>query len=566
MKRLREILSYLYDPDNVEPIVQSINKLIEKYRQPAKPYLPFTEKDVVLICYGDSFQSPDHSPLQTLKLFLNRHLQNTISTVHLLPFFLFSSDDGFAVIDYKQVNPDLGNWKDIENLGKSYGLIIDAVVNHISSKSSWFQEYLNGNPDYEDYFIEIDPNIDLSSVIRARAHPLLTTFNRNGKDVHLWTTFSPDQIDLNYRNPDVLIKMLDVLLFYASKSARIIRLDAIGHVWKKIGTSCLNLPEVHHLVQLFREVFIATFQHVQLLTETNVPHEENIQYFGNGINEAQLVYQFSLPGLVIHSFLTGNSVKLSKWAKTLSLDSETCTYFNLLASHDGIGIRPLLGILNDSEINNLVQTTLDRGGFVSYKKTKNDQQDPYELNITLYDILSDPDQPEETIIRKFIAAHAILLTMPGIPAFYYHSLFASSGDHDGVKTTGQNRSINRRKLNLDNLEAELSNFQNRTSKILTGIKKLIGIRKRCPAFNPYSAHKIYSLSDKLFAIERIARHDNERIFAIYNLSNDWIEFSIPEGVIKDSQKTCIDLITDNYAELQKPLSLPPYGFTWLKTA
>lgn len=137
-----------------------------------------------------------------------------------------------------------------------------------------------------------------------------------------------DQVDLNYQNPDVLIKMLDVLLFYASKSARIIRIDAIGHVWKKPGTTCLNLAEVHHLVRLIREVLNVVFPNVQLLTETNVPHEENIQYLGDGTNEAQLVYQFSLPGLVIHSFLTGNRTKLTEWAKTLTLNSDYCATGN----------------------------------------------------------------------------------------------------------------------------------------------------------------------------------------------------------------------------------------------
>jgi len=564
MNKLHEILTNLYGKDNVEPIIHALGNVIKNYRQPVSETPPLTEKEIALICYGDSFQSPDRSHLQTLYYFLNRHLRETISIVHLLPFFPYSSDDGFSVIDYKLTNPDLGDWFDIDNLGDSYGLIIDAVVNHISSKSDWFQEYLKGNPKYKDFFIEVDPNTDLSSVIRARAHPLLTTFNRDSKDVHLWTTFSADQIDLNYQNPDVLIKMLDVLLFYASKSARIIRLDAIGHAWKKIGTSCLNLPGAHRLVQLFREVMNMVFPNVQLLTETNVPHKKNIQYFGDGTNEAQLVYQFALPGLVIHSFLNGNCIKLTEWAKTLTLDSATCTYFNLLASHDGIGIRPLLEILNDSEISNLTQTALNRGGFISYKKSGNTRQDPYELNITLYDILADPGQSEEVNIRKFITAHAILLAMQGIPAIYYHSLFASSGDYDGIKKNGQDRSINRKKLNIDEIERELSSPLHRASKTLSEIKRLAGIRKLHPAFNPYSPQKIYSLSDNLFIIERIARYDNERLLAIHNLSNDRVTFTIPNDIIINFTDSAQDLITGRNLKLQTPIFIPPYGFTWLK--
>ena len=562
MQRVRELLAQLYGFEKTESILNQIINLICNYQHEFKTISTFTENDVALICYGDSFRSPDYNSLQALRHFLDTQLQETISIVHLLPFFPYSSDDGFSVIDYKLVDPDLGDWSDIENLGQSYSLIIDAVINHISTKSKWFQEYLNGNPDYADFFIDTDPSIDLTSVIRARAHPLLTNF----KDAHLWTTFSADQIDLNFQNPKILIKMLDILLFYASKSARILRLDAIGHAWKKPGTSCLNLPEVHSLIQLIRTVLNMVFPNVQLLTETNVPHTENIQYFGDGTNEAQLVYQFPLPGLVIHSFLTGNSARLTKWAKTLTLDSESCTYFNLLASHDGTGIRPLLGILDDSEINNLVQTTLNRGGFVSYKNSKNGQQDPYELNITLYDILSNPDQPEEINIRKFITAHAILLTMQGIPTIYYHSLFASSGDHDGVKTTGQNRSINRKKLNLMDLDQELSRSQSRASKVFSKIKRLIGVRKQHAAFTPYSSQKIHSLSKQLFCVERTSKDRKEKVLAIHNLSNGLVEFSVPETIISNLSKTGKDLITDCHVNLQVPLSIPPYGFIWIKTA
>ena len=564
MQRVRELLTKLYGSENVESILNRIESLLDDYRRKSKSSSVLTEDDVALICYADSFHSSGKPPLQILHKFLVQYLEDAVSIVHLLPFFPYSLDDGFSVIDYKLINPDLGDWIDIENLGKSYGLIIDAVVNHISVKSTWFQEYLKGNPKYKDFFIEADPNIDLSSVIRARAHPLLTTFNRHSKDIYLWTTFSSDQIDLNYQNPDVLIKMLDVLLFYASKSARIIRLDAIGHAWKKPGTTCLNLAEVHYLVQLSREVLNVVFPNVQLLTETNVPHEENIQYFGDGTNEAQLVYQFSLPGLVIHSFLTGNSVKLTEWAKTLTLNSDYCTYFNLLASHDGIGIRPLLGILDETEITNLVKTTLDRGGFVSYKNSADGQKDPYELNITLYDILSDPSQSEEMNIRKFITAHAILLAMQGIPAIYYHSLFASSGDYGGVKKTGRNRSINRNKLDLDNIEQDLASPENRASKVLTEIKQLIEIRKHYPAFNPYSPQKIHSLSEQLFCVERTLKNRNEKILGIHNLSNELVEFSIQEASRNNFPEIVYDLNTGQYVNFRHELALAPYGFTWLK--
>lgn len=564
MQRIRELLAQLYGTENTESLLNKIINLINYYRHDVSTTSGFTESDIALICYGDSFRSPDIKSLQALQHFLKSYIQDTISIVHLLPFFPYSSDDGFSVIDYRLVNPELGDWNDIEDLGRSYNLIIDAVINHLSSKSVWFQEYLNGNPDYSGFFVKTDPAIDLSSVIRAREHPLLTTFKRNEKEVHLWTTFSVDQIDLNFQNPNVLMKILDVLLFYASKPAQILRLDAIGHVWKKPETSCLNLSEVHQLVQLFRAVLNQVFPDVQLMTETNVPHKENIQYFGDGTNEAQLVYQFPLPGLVIFSFLSGNSTKLTRWAKTIALNSETCAYFNLLASHDGIGIRPLLGILNDSEIAFLVRTALEKGGFVSYKNSVNNQKDPYELNITLFDILSNPDQSKELNIRKFITAHAILLSMQGIPAIYYHSLFASSGDHSGVTATGQNRSINRKKLGLNDINRQLSDPQSRAKIVFSEIKQLIRIRKQYPAFNPYSPQKIHVLSDQLFCIERSSIDKSEKVLAIHNMSDMLVKISIPETVNSNLLIPSQDLITDRPVNLQVPLYIPPFGFTWIK--
>ncbi|MDD5766216.1 MAG: alpha-amylase family glycosyl hydrolase, partial [Candidatus Marinimicrobia bacterium] len=445
---LQSTLAELYSEAIAQSLLTKIDRLVAEYPRKNETSSPPDERTVALICYGDSFQSSGQAPLKVLNNFLNNYLGDTISTVHLLPFFPYSSDDGFSVIDYKAVNPVWGAWSDIDTIGEKFGLMFDAVVNHISVQSEWFSEYLNGNPEYADFFFETEPGTDLRAVTRARSHPLLTAFQRNGKTIHLWTTFSADQIDLNFRNPEVLLRMLDVLLFYAASSAKIIRLDAIGHAWKEPGTSCLNLRGAHFLVQIFRAVLDRVFPDVLLLTETNVPHAENICYFGDGWNEAQLIYQFPLAGLVAHSFQCGNAVKLTRWAQTLELNPDSCTYFNLLASHDGIGIRPLLGILDETEIAALVQRTQNHGGYISYKTAGEGASDPYEMNITLFDILAEPELDEAANIRRFITAQAILLAMPGIPALYYHSLFGSSGDRPAVEKTGQKRAINRRKFNL----------------------------------------------------------------------------------------------------------------------
>ncbi|MFA4907815.1 MAG: sugar phosphorylase [archaeon] len=559
---LLEHLTALYGETATRSILPEIEKLVEKYRRNSRPVPLPDESTVALICYGDSFQAPGEPPLKTLNIFLSNYLKDFISNVHLLPFFPYSSDDGFSVIDYKFVNPAFGDWPEIETLGASFDLIFDAVVNHISAQSDWFREYLAGNPAFDNFFIETDPDADLSAVTRARSHPLLTNFLRNGKSVNLWTTFSADQIDLNFHNPAVLLRLLDVLLFYARQSARIIRLDAIGHAWKSLGTTCLNLPEAHLLVQVFRAALDMVFPDVLLLTETNVPHAENIQYFGDGRNEAQLVYQFPLAGLVIHSFQSGNAVKLTRWAQTLALNSNSCTYFNLLASHDGIGVRPLIGILTDAEIDALVRRTFARGGYVSYKTADDGTSDPYEMNITLFDMLADPELDEPTNIRKFITAHAILLAMPGIPALYYHSLFGSSGDRSAVETTGQKRAVNRKKFDLPDLENELNNSTSRTCRIFTELKRLIAIRKRQPAFNPYGRANVISITDRLFAIQRISPDGRQIVLAVHNLSERPVQFRITDGIFPQSEEKIRNLLTNSNLNVGEEIVLEPFSYFW----
>lgn len=407
--------------------------------------LPLGAADAMLITYGDQIQEPDHTPLHALHEWFNAHLKGAISSVHLLPFYPYTSDDGFSVVDYSAVDPALGTWDDISSLGSDARLMFDAVINHISAHSAWFQGYLRDDPRFRDYFIVLDQPVDLSGVTRPRTHPVLTTFLTPTGAHRVWTTFSIDQIDLNFRNPDVLLAIIDVLLLYVARGAAYLRLDAIGYLWKQAGTTCIHLPETHAVVQLIRSVLDVVAPQVLLITETNVPHIDNISYFGDGSNEAQLVYQFPLAPLVLDAFHTGNAGHLQQWAATLAPPSAETTFFNFLASHDGIGLMPAVGILSRDEIDALAQMTLAHGGRVSYKTNADGTQSPYELNITLFDALSAPaDADEETAIARFMAAHAIMLALAGLPGIYVHSLVGSSNDQEGVAQTGRARSINGR--------------------------------------------------------------------------------------------------------------------------
>lgn len=570
--RLLAKIAFLYGNEKAASIYNDIQKLIHKYQYEinAKKKHRVDEKDIMLITYGDSIKEPGKAPLQSLTEFLMSKTQDSINSVHVLPFYPYSSDDGFSVVDYKQVNPELGTWEDIFELSCHYDLMFDAVINHISQHSDWFQEYIKGNPQYKNYFIEADPNADYSKVTRPRALPLLTKFETNNGNKYVWTTFSDDQIDLNFENEKVLLEILDVLLTYVKNGARYLRLDAIGYLWKKQGTSCIHLPETHAMVQIFREVMDHVSPGTIIITETNVPHQDNISYFGNGHNEAHLVYQFPLPPLTLYSFLTGNAKYLLNWANELEPTSDQTTFFNFLASHDGIGVRPVEGILNAEQVQFIVDKVKNHGGFVSYKDNGDGTQSPYELNINYFDALSDPDDLQSHKVNRFVAAQAILLSMAGVPGIYIHSLFGSRNDLQGVKQTGRYRSINREKLNRQEVESALNNPQSIRYQVFTRLEKLIKIRTHKSAFHPSAGQKVLYLDDRIFALQRTSMDGKESIISLINVANELVSISIDlryvnlEDVQQFRNLSTDDKLkaTDNHLHI----SLQPYEVMWLEPA
>ncbi|MGD9250930.1 MAG: alpha-amylase family glycosyl hydrolase, partial [Desulfobacterales bacterium] len=420
MQRVKDLLIEIYGPVTGPQAWSRIAPLIENApRQKGRGEGFFSEKDVVLITYGDSIRREGQVPLQTLHAFAREYLQGVISAVHFLPFFPWSSDDGFSVKDFTTIDPQLGDWADVARFGRDFDLMFDYVANHISAQSQWFRDYIAGKPGFADLAIEMDPALDLSMVTRPRALPLLTEFKKDaGETVHVWTTFSEDQVDLNYRSLDVLVKMLEALLLYVAKGARLVRMDAIAFLWKEIGTTCLHLPQTHAMVKLFRAVFDIVAPDTVIITETNVPHAENISYFGNGHDEAQMVYNFTLPPMLFHAFVTGDTTELSNWARGLTLESPDTTFFNFTASHDGIGVRPLEGILPPEAVNEtLAEAVKASGGQISYKNNPDGTQSPYELNITYVDAMRVPgreDDPRHP--ARFLASQSIQYALPGVPA------------------------------------------------------------------------------------------------------------------------------------------------------
>lgn len=477
------------------------------------------EKDVVLITYADQFSAKGEKALPVFTRFYNEWLSLTFSHVHLLPFYPWSSDDGFSVIDYHEVAPETGTWQDVAELKQSASLMFDFVCNHMSAKSEWFANYLAQKPGYEDFFISVDPETDLSAVTRPRALPLLTPFTlHDGSVRHLWTTFSEDQIDLNFASPQVLIAMVDVLLHYLMEGARYIRLDAVGFMWKIPGTTCIHLEQTHCLIQLFRAITDAVAPGTVIITETNVPHKDNISYFGNGENEAQMVYQFSLPPLVLHAVHCQDVKALCQWAGSLALPSTHTTWFNFLASHDGIGLNPLRGILPESEILSLVDKLQQEGALVNWKNNPDGTRSPYEINVTYLDALSLRDSSDDERIARFILAHAVLLSFPGVPAVYIQSILGSRNDYEGVERLGYNRAINRKKYTAGQVDRELNNKKSIRYQIYSRLSELIAIRRGESAFHPDGQAIFDAMGEHILKIVRVAKN-GERITALFNFSN-----------------------------------------------
>jgi len=571
-------LEFVYGPELGQQAYDSLSELIRKYRylKERQAVLPsaqrLTERDVVLITYGDQVQSGSCSHLQTLHHWLKNRLAGIINTIHILPFYPYTSDDGFSVVDYRQVDPALGSWADVQALHTDFRLMFDGVINHISASSNWFQGFLRGEAPYKDYFIVTDPATDLSQVTRPRALPLLTRFQTSEGEKYLWTTFSPDQLDLNFANPEVFLNIADLLLFYVSQGADLIRLDAIGYMWKEIGTNSIHLPQTHALVQVLRSVLDECAPNTLLITETNVPHRDNISYFGDGKNEAQLVYQFPLVPLVLNALQAEDARHLTDWAAGLEKISDTTTFFNFLASHDGIGVVPARGILNEVEINALVERTLAHGGQVSYKNNPDGSQSPYELNITYFDFLSDPNatiESDEVKISRFLVSQAIMLAMQGVPGIYLHSLLGSHNWLAGLAQTGRARTINREKLNLTDLENSLNDSASHIARVFARYTALLRQRIAQPAFHPNAAQSVLSLPGQasLFSLLRTATDQTTQVLAIHNVSSQPQKFIASLDTIGLSASPAYtDLLsgqTYSPTDNQLNLAVAPYQVLWL---
>ncbi|SEG06141.1 sucrose phosphorylase [Thalassococcus halodurans] len=533
-------------------------------KRPRKPgNTLWSQRDAMVISYGNSIQDGSHKPLDLLRDFLTKHLQGVVNGVHILPFFPFTSDDGFAVTDYRKVDPQLGDWPDISRIGGEFALMSDLVLNHVSSQGVWFNAYRQGQEPYDKFFFEGDPEDDLSSVVRPRTTPLLQEVETAMGPRHVWCTFSHDQVDLDYRNPEVLLEMIRIIRLHIDKGVRIIRLDAVAFLWKEPGTPSIHLPQTHAIVQLLRVLADFATETVVLLTETNVPKAENLSYFGQR-NEAHSIYNFPLPPLVLHAMLSGTAKYLQAWQRAMPPAPLGCSYLNFTASHDGIGMRPAEGLLPPVEISRVIDTVQQTGALVSMRALPDGGQSVYELNASYFSAMEQTfDGDDEHQIARFLASQTMIMSLEGIPAFYIHAMLATPNDHDSVEHRGMNRAINRHRWDYTELRARLLDPTSNQAQVLNGLSQRLRIRSDQPAFHPNATQFTLNCDDRIFGLWRQSLDRDQSIFALHNVSKDTV--TIPKtqlNLIEDEE--WVDILSGEKIDpTAEEVVMAPYQCRWI---
>ncbi len=568
-KRLTALVTQIY-PDKDADILAS--KVVEAFwPEGTKPRQRgrilgnnlWSEHDALLITYGNSILDGAHKPLDLLHDFLLRYMKGVVNGVHILPFFPFTSDDGFAVSDFRAVNPQLGDWPDINRIADAFHLMSDLVLNHVSSQGTWFNDYRQGKAPYDKFFFEASPDDDLGTVVRPRTTPLLQEVETSDGPKHVWCTFSHDQIDLDFRNPEVLLEFLRIIRLHVDNGVRIIRLDAVAFLWKEVGTSSIHLPQTHAIVQLMRMLCDYAAETIILLTETNVPKAENLGYFGNR-NEAHAIYNFPLPPLILHAMMSGSARYLKRWQSGMPPAQLGCAYLNFTASHDGIGVRPAEGVLPVDALDKVIQTVKDLGGLVSMRALPDGGEAPYELNTTFYEATSRTFAGKDSHhFDRFICSQTIVMSLEGIPAFYIHSMLATPNDHAQVEYRGMNRAINRHRWDYPTLHTLLDDANSPQSRVLGAISARLRMRARQSAFHPNATQFTMALDDRVFGVWRQSLDRHQSIFALHNVSADTVEIS-PYAINMIEDEIWTDLLTGETINANADaITLAPYQCRWI---
>jgi len=566
VQHLNRIYADVLDKKNIKQLSSSLLEHVIETQNDMPLHITedgesWSQNTIVMITYADTIEDTNSLPINSINNFLETYCSDTFEIVHILPFFPSSSDKGFSVKDYYSIYHQFGQWNDILRISKDFGVMADVVINHGSSESLWFKNFIKGQGKGSDYFLNFDEPFDTSKVVRPRTSDLLNPVETADGIKYIWCTFSKDQVDYNFSNPIVLFEFVQIIIFYLSKGITVFRFDAVAFIWKKIGTSCINLEKTHEIVRLFRTLLTYLSPKAILVTETNTPARENVSYFGNA-NEAHWIYNFSLPPILIYSILAGDSSYLEKLTMSMPPSQLGTSYLNFIASHDGIGLRPAETFLTKDEVTRFINLMEQNGGKVSYRSNNTDTPEAYEINITLFDAMKESFNKEVSLsIDRYLCIHTIMLSLEGVPAFYIHSLFGTENDYTLYKQTNHNRSINRGKIQFS--ELDLSNQSKSESYLFLELKKLILIRKKQPAFHPNAVQFTLHLGKNLYGIWRQSLDKKQSIFCISNLTDKEVKLSLLDLNLIGFDHWR-DLITEiGVDDIASEMRLKPYQTIWL---
>ncbi|WP_025027774.1 sucrose phosphorylase [Caldalkalibacillus mannanilyticus] len=435
------------------------------------------KNQVQLITYPDSLGGN----LNTLNNVLLKHFSDIFKGgIHILPPFPSSGDRGFAPLTYLEIDPQHGTWEDIQKIGKNHDVLVDLMVNHISRQSSYFQDFLKKgrNSEYADLFITLDKlwedgqpkQEDIDKMFLRREVPYSTfTIEETGEEESVWTTFGKtnpsEQIDLDVKSQQVKDLLTEFFVNFSNNGVKIVRLDAVGYIIKKLGTSCFFVePEIYQFLDWIKE--LADSLDIELLPEVHSHYSIQYKLADRGF----WIYDFILPYTVLDTMINKSSVKLYEYLK-----NRPEKQFTMLDCHDGIPVKPDMdGLIDTKEARKLVDICLERGSNLSLvlsdEHKAEDGFDVHQIRCSYYSVLNCDDD-------AYLAARAIQLFVPGIPQVYYVGLLAGENDVENVEKTGEGREINRHNFSLEEIEESLQ------KDVVQRQLELIRFRNEHPAFN-----------------------------------------------------------------------------------
>ena len=523
----------------------------------------WSSSSVILITYADGIREIGEPSLITLKKLIDNYFGDSFSIIHILPFLASTSDGGFAVSSYEELDPKFGNWENLFSISKDRILMADLVLNHVSSSHPWVQKFRQSTEPESSYILSPSQNGKWDNVTRPRNSSLFTSLLTVNGNKDVWTTFGPDQIDLNWKEPAVLIEFLKVIKNYFKYGITWLRLDAVGFIWKESKTTCLHLDSAHKIVRILRMLLMKINRSAILITETNVPQKENLSYLQSG-EEAHLAYNFPLPPLLLECLFSNKADLINQWLFNWPETAINSGFINFTASHDGIGLRALEGFMDSKRFTQLLVSCEKRGGLISHRKMPNGDEHPYELNISWWSAMADNGRDSSLYqMERFLLSQIFVMSLKGIPAFYFQALMGSENDIKTFSRTGQRRDLNREKFDAKTLNFALQDPNSIASKNLKSIKHAIDVRRKIDAFHPDQPMSCLSKNRRDVVIIRRGQGDNV-VWALHNMTNSKLCISLLDDLNLDREKSFS--WRENLSNLefsQNRIYLDPYSAYWL---